>query len=288
MCVWSSLWSVCPLCSLCLVKSVCPLCSLCLVRSVCPQCFLCLVRSVCPLCPLVWWDPCVHCVLVFGEILVSNVFVVFGEIRVSNVFLVFGEMLLRVSTVFLVHSGHTNLTKNKKYSVFADLTKHKEHSGHMDFNKYKECSGQIDHKELHTHMISQGTKGILLIITQRTLLNTLYRPLLLNWGYSSAMNQRLLQNLLESILREHVHLPYGMNLDLTNNWRSSCELSSSTCHSRCCFLFSLLQPTALKWPVLPQLWQTASLWRHLQPCVLFSFLHSQQQMPLPSSVRYTR
>ena len=50
------------------------------------------------------------------------------------------------------------------------------------------------------------------------------------------MNQRLLQNLLESILREHVHLPYGMNLDLTNNWSSSCELSSSTCHSSCCFL----------------------------------------------------
>ena len=169
MCVWSSLWSVCPLCSLCLVKSLCPLCSLCLVRSVCPQCFLCLVRFVCPLCPLVWWDPCVHCVLVFGEILVSNVFVVFGEIRVSNVFFVFGEMLLRVSTVFLVHSGHTNLTKNKKYSGLTDLTKHKEHSGHMDFNKYKEYSGQIDHKELHTHMISQGTKGILLIITQRTL-----------------------------------------------------------------------------------------------------------------------
>ena len=50
----------------------------------------------------------------FGEILVSNVFVVFGEIRVSNVFLVFGEMLLRVSTVFLVHSGHTNLTKKQE------------------------------------------------------------------------------------------------------------------------------------------------------------------------------
>ena len=29
------------------------------------------------------------------------------------------------------------------------------------------------------------------------------------------MNQRLLQNLLESILRELVHFPYGMNLDLT-------------------------------------------------------------------------
>ena len=168
------LWSACPLYSLCLVRSLCPLCSLCLVRSVCPLCSLCLVRSVCPLyslclvtsvrplCSCVWWDPCV---LVFGEIHVSNVFLVFGEIRVS--------------TVFLVHSGHTNLTKHKEYSGLTDLTKHREHSGHMDLTKHKEHSGHTDHKELHTHMNSQGTQRTFLLITQRTRFNTLYQLLLL-------------------------------------------------------------------------------------------------------------
>ena len=50
MCVWSSLWSICPLHSLYLLKSMCPLCSLCLVRSASPLYFLFLVRLVCPLC----------------------------------------------------------------------------------------------------------------------------------------------------------------------------------------------------------------------------------------------
>ena len=163
----------------------------------------------------------------------------------SNVFLVFGE--IRVSTVFLVHSGHTNLTKHKEYSGLMDLTKHRVHSGHIDLTKHKEHSGHTDHKELHTHMFSQGTQRTFLLITQRTLFNTLYQLLLLIYGYSlSAMNQCLLQNLLESILREHVHLPYGMNVDLTNSWSSSCELSPLTCHSGCCFLFSLLLQAALR------------------------------------------
>ena len=86
------------------------------------------------------------------------------------------------------------------------------------------------------------------------------------------MNQCLLQNLLESILREHVHLPYGMNVDLTNSWSSSCELSSLTCHSGCCFLFSLLLQAALRWPsclttVVTNGFSMATL---VEWCVLFS------------------
>ena len=86
------------------------------------------------------------------------------------------------------------------------------------------------------------------------------------------MNQCLLQNVQESILRDHVHLPYGMNVDLTNSWSSSCELSSLTCHSGCCFLFSLLLQAALRWPsclttVVTNGFSMATL---VEWCVLFS------------------
>ena len=50
-----------------------------------------------------------------------------------------------------------------------DLTKHKKQSGHTDFTKHKEHSGHTDHRELHTHMISQGTQRVLLIRTQKNI-----------------------------------------------------------------------------------------------------------------------
>ena len=90
MCVWSSLWSICPLYSLYLLKSMCPLCSLCLLRSVSPLYFL-----------------------------------FFGEIGVSTVHKEHSGHAEQHLTKHKEHIGHTNLTKHNKHIGHKDLTKHK-------------------------------------------------------------------------------------------------------------------------------------------------------------------
>ena len=167
MCVWSSLWSICPLYSLYLLKSMCPLCSLCLLRSVSPLYFLFLVRLVCPLCTR-------NTVDTRSSILPNTRNTLDTRISPNTTNTLDTRISPNTRTQWTQgshqtkgHSGHTNLTKHKKHCGHTDLTKHKEQSGHTDFTKHKEHSGHTDHRELHTHMILQGTQRVLLIKTQK-------------------------------------------------------------------------------------------------------------------------